>query len=146
MPIYVYACTNCRNKVEKITLRVVKDSTLPTEIKQRCTAKCAGAITRHTRCITAPAYVGLNPPATSQKVTRMSEMRKPKDTGWKQRVMQGLNPEGKKLTNLRKENRKEWETTVETAFPDLKEKQKEVVGRAKTGEFKTFFDATRSTK
>jgi hypothetical protein len=146
MPIYEYVCANCRNKVEKITLKIVKDSTVPQEIKQKCTAKCAGMITRHRRCITAPAYVGLTPPATSKRVTTMAQMKKPTDPDWKKRVKKGINADGKKLPNLRKENRQQWNATVDSAFPDLVEKQKEVVGRAKAGEFKTFFDATKVAK
>jgi hypothetical protein len=144
MPIYEYSCVNCRNKVEKITQRLVKETTVPQQIIQKCVGrKCAGAVTRHIRQVSAPAYVGLTPPATSQKATRMSQMREAKDKNWKQRVKKGLNPEGKKLTNRKKENRKEWEATVETAFPDLKEKQREVVGRVKAGEFKVLTDATK---
>lgn len=145
MPIHEYACINCRHKVEKITLKPVKENTLPQEIKEKCTAKCSGAITRHIRVVSAPAYVGLTPPATSKRATRMSQMRQAKDKNWKQRVRKGLNPEGKRLTNLRKENRQEWQATVDQAYPDLQEKQKEVVGRAKAGEFKTFYDATKVT-
>jgi hypothetical protein len=90
--------------------------------------------------------MGLKPPGTSARVTKMSEIRKTKDPSWKQRVKAGLNPDGKKLTNLKKQNRQEWESTVKEAYPDLKEKQKEVVGRVKHGEFKTLFDATSKAK
>lgn len=76
----------------------------------------------------------------------MAQMRKPQDKTWKERVKKGLNPDGKKLTNLRRENRREWEETVQTAYPDLSEKQKEVVGRAKAGEFKGVVDAINSPK
>jgi len=146
VPIFEYQCANCRNKIEKITLKPVRDATVPQEITHKCGGKCAGAITRHRRLISAPAYVGLTPPATSKKVTTMAQMRPAKDKSWKARVKKGLNPDGKKLTNLRKENRQEWESTVETAYPDLQEKQKEVVGRAKAGEFKDVYAAINSPK
>lgn len=64
----------------------------------------------------------------------MSQMRPAKDPAWKDRVKAGLNPDGKPLTNLRQLNNAEWEEQVQTAFPDLAEKQREVVGRAKAGE------------
>lgn len=143
MPIYEYRCVNCKNVVEKITLRIVKEATLPTEIREKCTKKCSGAITRHVRIVSLPAYVGLTPPATSEKATRMREMRPAKDKNWKARVKKGLNPEGKKLTNLRKEQREIWKETVDTSYPDLDEKRKEVAGRARTGEIKTWTDAIR---
>lgn len=132
---------NCKTVVEKITLAKVKTTTVPTAIVETCKGKCSGAKTRHLRIVSAPAYVGSTPPATSKRATRMSEMRKAQDPAWKTRVKQGLNPEGRKLTNLRRNNRRDWEKTVETAYPDLREKQKEVVGRAKAGEFKTMYDA-----
>lgn len=143
MPIFEYRCVNCKSKVEKITLKPVKENTVPPHIVEKClSTKCAGAVTRKMRMVSAPAYVGLTPPASSQKATRMRELRPPKDKNWKARVKKGLSPDGKRLTNLKKESRKEWEGTVSDAFPDLKEKQKEVVGRAKHGEFKTLFEAT----
>jgi hypothetical protein len=144
MPIFVYRCVNCKTNVEKITLKPVKDTTLPPQIIEPCTSKkCAGATTRHRRVVTAPSYVGLTPPATSKRVTRMSQVRPARDVNWKNRIKQGLNPDGKRLSNLRKQNRQEWESTVKEAFPDLKEKQQEVVGRARKGEFGTIYDATR---
>lgn len=146
MPIFEYRCKNCKHVVEKITLKPVKDSKLPQEIIEPCQGKCALAKTRHVRLVSVPAYVGGTPPATSKRVTQMREMRKTQDHAWKQRVKSGLNPDGKKLTNLRKRNRKDWESTVEKAYPDLKEKQKEVVGRAKHGEFKTIYDAVAKGK
>lgn len=141
MPIYEYRCVNCKNVIEKITLKIVKEATLPTEIKEKCTKKCSGAITRHIRIVSAPAYVGLTPPATSKNTTRMSQMRQPKDPNWKARVKKGLNPEGKKLRNRKREAREEWRTTVNESFPDLAEKRQEVAGRARTGEIKTWTDA-----
>ena len=65
----------------------------------------------------------------------MGQMRKAKDPKWKERVKAGLNPDGRPLTNLRELNRNEWEEQVQTAFPDLEEKQKEVVGRVRAGEY-----------
>jgi hypothetical protein len=141
MPIFEFKCVACKNVVEKVTLAKVKIETVPQTIIETCKGKCAGAKTRHQKIVSAPAYVGITPPATSKRATRMSEMRKAKDPAWKQRVKQGLNPEGKRLTNLKKNNRQDWENTVNTAYPDLREKQKEVVGRAKAGEFKTMYDA-----
>lgn len=146
MPLYEFRCVNCKHVVEKFVQRRVKDSTVPREIIEPCGGKCAKAKTRHMRIVSAPAYVGSTPPATSKRVTRMSEIRKTKDPAWKTRVKAGLNPDGKKLTNLKKTNRKEWEETVQTAYPDLRDKQEEVVGRARHGEFKTLFDATAQAK
>ena len=139
MPIFEYGCTNCRTKVEKIVLRKVISETVPKEILERC-KKC-GAITRHARVVSKPAYVGLTPPGTSKKSTRMSQMRKTKDPAWKSRVKQGLNPDGKRLTNLKDVNRAEWKEQMDTAFPDLEEKQKEVVSRAEAGEYTSVVSA-----
>jgi transketolase len=132
MPIFVFSCVNCKSKVEKIVLAKVKVSTVPAQIVERC-KKC-NALTRHLRAITAPAYIGVTPPGTSKKATQMSQLRTPKDKDWKERVKKGLNPAGQSLTNLKELNQREWEEQVDTAFPDLKEKQKEVAGRVKTGE------------
>jgi predicted nucleic acid-binding Zn ribbon protein len=137
VPIFEYSCSNCRNKIEKITLKPVRDTTVPQTIIEPCKGKCAGAKTRHIRQVSAPAYVGLTPPATSKRATRMAEMRQAKDPQWKQRVKKGLNPEGKRLTNLRKEHREEWKQMADSAFPDHKEKKKEVKKAAAMGEFKT---------
>lgn len=104
------------------------------QIVERC-AKC-GAITRHARVVSKPAYVGISPPGTSKKVTSMSQLRKPKDPDWKNRIKKGLNPDGKPLTNMRALNNYEWEEQVQTAYPDLEEKQKEVAGRLKSGDYK----------
>jgi hypothetical protein len=123
---------NCKSTIEKIVLAKVKLSTVPVQIIEKC-KKC-NAITRHMRQVSAPAYVGTTPPGTSKKATQMSQLRKPKDPQWKQRVKAGLNPAGKPLLNLKELNRAEWEEQVQTAFPDLEEKQKEVAGRARTGE------------
>lgn len=132
MPIFEFGCINCKTKKEKITLAKVKPETVPTQIIEHC-KKC-NAVTRHARVVSKPAYVGLTPPGTSKRVTTMAQMRKPKDPEWKKRVKQGLNPDGKKLTNMKKLNEAEWEEQVQTAFPDLAEQQKEVIGRAKAGE------------
>lgn len=142
MPIYVYSCANCRAQKEKITLKIVKDSTVPSEIVEPCVGKCKGIITRHLRVITAPSYVGLTPPASSKRATRMSEMRKPRDVNWKARVKKGLNPNGKKLTNLRKEQRDFVTQTVAQSYPDLAEQKKEVRGRVIAGDYKTLKDIT----
>jgi hypothetical protein len=144
MPIFVFRCINCKSPVEKIVLAKVKASTVPTQIVQPC-QKCA-ALTRHLRAVTAPSYVGTTPPGTSQAVTRMSQIRPPKDKDWKTRVLRGLNPAGRPLTNLRELNRQDWEEQVETAFPNLQEKQQEVVGRAKTGELTNLITAATSEK
>lgn len=137
MPIFEYACVNCKNRIEKITLKAVKDDTVPKTIIEKCKGKCSGARTRHNRMVSAPAYVGTTPPGTSKRVTRMSEMRPAQDPAWKQRVKKGLNPEGKRLTNRKRENREEWQQTVDSAFPDHKEKKKEVRRAAQLGEITT---------
>lgn len=137
MPIFEYACINCKHKIEKITLAKVKPETVPQQVAQSCVGKCGGAITRHTRVVSKPAYVGLTPPGTAKKVATMAQMRKPKDPAWKQRVKQGLNPDGRPLTNMKQLNAQEWEEQVQTAFPDLAEQQREVVGRARAGELGT---------
>ena len=139
MPIFVFRCVNCKTPIEKIVLAKVKVSTVPVQVIERC-KKC-NAITRHARAITAPAYVGTTPPGTSKKSTQMSQLRKPKDPNWKERVKRGLNPEGKPLLNLKELNRHEWEEQVQTAFPDLREKQKEVAGRAEAGELTNIVSA-----
>lgn len=150
MPIFEFVCLNCKTKKEKITQAKVKPETVPQQIVEKC-SKCA-ALTRHVRIVSKPAYVGVTPPGTAKRVTAMSQMRKPKDPAWKERVKAGLNPDGKPLTNLRDLNSREWEAQVQTAFPDLAEKQKEVVERAKAGELGTratslaaFTDATRGS-
>jgi hypothetical protein len=143
MPLYEYSCVNCKKKVEKLVLAKVKESTVPQQILQRCAGKCS-AVTRHVRLISAPAYVGMTPPGTSKKATLMRELRKPKDENWKKRVKLGLAPDGKPLTNLKSVNREEWEEQIQTAIPDLKEKQMEIAGRAEKGELTSVLEgATR---
>jgi hypothetical protein len=142
MPIFEFSCVNCRSKIEKIVMAKVKASTVPTQIVQEC-KKCK-AITRHARAVSAPAYVGVTPPGTSQRSTQMSQLRKPKDPNWKQRVKLGLAPDGKRLTNLKELNQHEWEEQVQTAIPNLREKQEEVAGRAKSGELTNLVETATS--
>jgi predicted nucleic acid-binding Zn ribbon protein len=103
VPIWEYKCKNCGNKVEKITLSV--RVAVPDEIAERC-PKCMGK-TRHLKVVSAPAFMKVRKPGTGPVAT-MRNMRPPKDKHWKQRVKEGLTPDGQKLTNMKEQSLKDW--------------------------------------
>lgn len=96
MPIYEYACDDCGTIVEKVTN--VAGVTAPQIIGNNCLS--CGKLTAHTRRISAPARVGTPPPV------KMSTENK--DKSWKKRVLAGVNPDGKPLTNRVAESAKAW--------------------------------------
>jgi hypothetical protein len=64
----------------------------------------------------------------------MSQMKKPKDPNWKKRVIAGLNPDGKKLTDLHQQHRSDWGETIQSAIPHHVEQKQELRDRTNKGE------------
>ena len=107
MPIWEYRCINCGHAVEKITLKA--NVKVPDEIGETC-PKCQGR-TRHRREVPRPAIMKAGKPGTRSDGTprSMKELRPARDKHWKQRVKEGLAPDGKtKLTDLKAESMKDW--------------------------------------
>jgi transketolase len=99
--------------------------------------KRCGGITRHRKVVSKPAFVGQKQKFGAAK--SMSDMKKPRDKNWKERVKKGLNPEGQPLTNLRRQHREEWKGMQEQQIPHYQEQKKELQDRVKKGEKLSIF-------
>lgn len=110
MPIWEYRCKNCGTKVEKITLSA--RIAVPDEIAVPCPL-CKGK-TRHLRAVAAPAFMQARQPGTGP-VARMRDIRPTRDKHWKQRVKEGIAPDGRKLTDLKQQSVRDWAEMTTTA-------------------------------
>lgn len=67
-------------------------------------------MTRHERAISLPAVVSHAP--GDNPTFSMKDLRPAKDKNWKNRILQGLNPDGKPLTDRKAESAKAWEQVI----------------------------------
>ena len=136
MPIWEYRCNNCGTLIEKITLSA--KVAVPQEIVHQC-KKCQG-LTRHVRNVPKPAIMSVRKPGQPRPDAKMKDIRPAKDKHWKQRVKEGLAPDGKtKLSDLKAESLNHWaETTAKAVGGDavLQDAAKEAKERAEKMGFK----------
>lgn len=138
MPIWEYRCNNCGTIIEKITLSA--KVAVPQEIVHQC-KRCQG-LTRHVRNVPKPAVMRVGKPGTPKpgSTPKMRDLRPARDKHWKQRIKEGLAPDGKtKLSDLKAESMHHWaETTARAVGGDdvLQDAAKEAKERAEKLGFK----------
>lgn len=143
MPIYEYACKNCRTKVEKILTVSAATPELILDCKP-----CRG-LTRYLKQVSVPAVVAHKPGNVPN--LKMRDVKKPRDKDWKKRVIEGRRADGSRMITareLKQDNNAQWSEAAARIVPDYAEKKQEIKERSNRGEFKgiTIKDVVGSAK